>query len=82
MPIFDYECRGCGHHFEALVIPQVPSPACPKCQSQELEQLISSTFAVNSQERSKSRFKEAKTQTEKSLREERVARQEEWNDHH
>ena len=40
MPIFEYECRACGHEFELLVRPR-DVPACPECQSQELEKLLS-----------------------------------------
>lgn len=41
MPIYEYECRGCGHQFEQLVLPSLPAPACPKCESRELAQLLS-----------------------------------------
>ena len=41
MPLFEYKCRGCQQMFEALVRPQDPSPQCPKCQSQDLERLLS-----------------------------------------
>ena len=48
MPIYEYECRGCGHHFEFLLLPSNPStPSCPECQGQELERVIS-MFAVSS----------------------------------
>jgi putative FmdB family regulatory protein len=47
MPIYDYSCRGCGHRFELLVLPQT-SPKCPKCAGNDLEQLISA-FAVSSE---------------------------------
>ena len=40
MPLFEYECRDCGHHFEALVI-GARTPACPKCKSQNLEKKVS-----------------------------------------
>ena len=40
MPLFEYTCRTCGHQFEALVIGSRP-PACPKCQSQDLEKRVS-----------------------------------------
>ena len=48
MPLYEYKCRGCGHCFEALVRPSTPSPACPACQSADLEQLLS-MFAVSSE---------------------------------
>lgn len=41
MPIFEYACKGCGKEFEALVLPTTGAPACPACQSTELEKLIS-----------------------------------------
>jgi putative FmdB family regulatory protein len=48
MPIYEYECRGCGHQFEFLLLPSNPAaPACPSCKGQELERVIS-MFAVSS----------------------------------
>lgn len=48
MPIYEYECRRCGHQFEFLLLPSNPSaPSCPSCSSQELERVIS-MFAVSS----------------------------------
>ena len=41
MPIFEYACKGCGKQFEALVRSQDAAPACPSCQSADLEKLIS-----------------------------------------
>ncbi len=40
MPLYEYECRDCGHHFEAFVT-RGKVPACPKCQSENLEKLLS-----------------------------------------
>ena len=40
MPIYEYECRGCGHQFEQL-IRTGDTPACPSCQGQQLERLLS-----------------------------------------
>jgi putative FmdB family regulatory protein len=40
MPIFEYQCRGCAHQFEALVR-KSDTPACPSCSSTELEKLLS-----------------------------------------
>ena len=31
MPIYEYECRACGHQFEQLVRTG-DTPACPSCQ--------------------------------------------------
>jgi putative FmdB family regulatory protein len=41
MPIYEYECRQCGHRFEYLVLSSSPAAECPACQKQDLEQLIS-----------------------------------------
>jgi putative FmdB family regulatory protein len=45
MPLFEYECRDCGHHFEFLTRVD-RSPACPTCASEDLQKLLS-VFAVN-----------------------------------
>jgi putative FmdB family regulatory protein len=44
MPIFEYVCRECKHHFEAIVMGS-QTPKCPKCESRKLEQQLS-RFAV------------------------------------
>ncbi len=48
MPIYEYECRQCGHRFEYLVLSQSPAAACPECQNKDVEQLISA-FGVSSE---------------------------------
>lgn len=40
MPIYEYECRGCGHAFELLVRGEM-TPACPECEGEDLQKLIS-----------------------------------------
>jgi putative FmdB family regulatory protein len=45
MPLFEYECRGCGRHFEAFVTADRP-PACPACQGADLHKLLSSPGMV------------------------------------
>lgn len=40
MPIFEYECKGCRHQFEALVR-KSDVPACPSCQGTDLKRLLS-----------------------------------------
>lgn len=39
MPIFDFSCKACSHTFEMLVLKK--TPACPECQSQDLDKLMS-----------------------------------------
>jgi len=40
MPIFDFICAGCHHHFEALVRSGAPA-ACPECGGTNLEKQMS-----------------------------------------
>jgi putative FmdB family regulatory protein len=44
MPLYEYECQTCRHHFELLVREQTV-PACPSCQSDDIEKQLS-VFAV------------------------------------
>lgn len=64
MPIYEYRCRGCGHQFEALVRKEDPAPACPSCQSQDLERAIS-LFAAKSDDRSQAAYKAARKKAAK-----------------
>jgi putative FmdB family regulatory protein len=45
MPLFEYECRDCGHHFEYLTRAG-QAPTCPSCTGEHLQKLLS-VFAVN-----------------------------------
>jgi putative FmdB family regulatory protein len=45
MPIFEYVCRECHHHFEALVYSN-DKTECPKCHTSKLEPQLS-VFAVS-----------------------------------
>jgi putative FmdB family regulatory protein len=44
MPLFEYACRGCGHHFEYLTR-DGQSPTCPSCAGADLQKQLSA-FAV------------------------------------
>jgi putative FmdB family regulatory protein len=46
MPIYEYECRSCGHQFEFLLLPSTV-PACPSCHGTDLARAVS-LFAVSS----------------------------------
>jgi putative FmdB family regulatory protein len=51
MPLYEYQCKTCGHRFEALVY-RSAHPACPLCESKDLERLLSA-FAVSGSGRAK-----------------------------
>ncbi|HEY1909920.1 MAG TPA: zinc ribbon domain-containing protein [Vicinamibacterales bacterium] len=52
MPLFEYECLGCGHRFEHLTRAD-RTPACPSCASDRLQKLMS-VFAAQTGGASKS----------------------------
>lgn len=52
MPIYDFQCRSCGHEFEALVRGSA-TPSCPSCQGADLQRLPSAV-RVTSAEKLKS----------------------------
>jgi putative FmdB family regulatory protein len=83
MPIYEYECRRCGHQFEFLVLPSSnTAPACPECKGQELERLQSG-FAVNTAELSRARVKQARAAKaqSKDYKDQRAAEAERVKDH-
>ena len=42
MPIFEYECKKCGHRFEALLKSASSSaPKCPECNASGAKRLLS-----------------------------------------
>lgn len=42
MPIYEYECRGCGHAFEEWQkMSDPPVRKCPKCSARKVERLVS-----------------------------------------
>ena len=43
MPLFEYECRSCGHVFEVMVKSEGSGskPTCPECRNADLERLWS-----------------------------------------
>ena len=79
MPIHEYRCLACGHQFETLVRAQ-DTPVCERCQSTQLERLLS-MFAVSSESTRQSSLSLARKQNKKVLRDKAIADQEEI-DHH
>ncbi|HEX2928992.1 MAG TPA: zinc ribbon domain-containing protein [Candidatus Binatia bacterium] len=41
MPIFEYHCRHCRHHFETIVLSTREKVSCPKCDSSAVEKQLS-----------------------------------------
>lgn len=42
MPIYEYECKACGHTMEAIQkISDVPLTDCPECSKPDLQKMIS-----------------------------------------
>ena len=46
MPIFEYQCKGCGCQFECLVFGK-EKPACPSCESTKVSKLMSACGFVS-----------------------------------
>jgi putative FmdB family regulatory protein len=74
MPIYEYECRACHHEFEQLVRTG-DTPACPKCQGQDLERLLSQV-AVSSEHTRQLNFNKARQRAKLVQRDKDVAQAE------
>lgn len=50
MPIYEYECRSCHHRYTAILSMKESAdvPACPHCQSRDVQKLISRVAVVRS----------------------------------
>jgi putative FmdB family regulatory protein len=46
MPIFEYRCERCDHHFEAIVFGNRQPEACPACAAADIRKQLS-TFATH-----------------------------------
>jgi putative FmdB family regulatory protein len=51
MPIYEFECEGCGERFEELVAASTASAPCPQCGSEETRRLISTVSPPGRQPR-------------------------------
>jgi putative FmdB family regulatory protein len=54
MPLYEYSCRKCSKRFERLVFGK-EKPTCPKCDSADLQKLVS-TFAAHGGDKSTDSF--------------------------
>jgi putative FmdB family regulatory protein len=80
MPLYEFDCRGCGHRFETLVRTG-DVPACPSCSSTDLERILS-LFGVSSEQTRQTNLQRARKANEKVLRDKRIAEHEEIHHHH
>ena len=67
MPIYEYECRGCGHQFEQLIIHSTTAE-CPSCRGRDLERLVSS-FGVDSDSTRGAALKDGRRRQARTTRE-------------
>ena len=81
MPIYEYACRACHQEFELIVLKDTVI-ACPSCQGQDLERLLSG-FAVNTAEMSQARVKAARKSARNSsnFKDKQVAEAEHLREH-
>jgi putative FmdB family regulatory protein len=71
VPLYDFQCKACGHGFEALVRHN-DTPTCPSCRSGDLERLLS-TFAVSSAERTRAAATSARKKAAASAARDNIA---------
>jgi putative FmdB family regulatory protein len=80
MPLYEFECRPCGHRFESLVRDS-STPSCPACGGHSVERLLS-TFAVSSENTRRSALSSARRQNAKIQDDKRIAEHEVAHRHH
>ena len=80
MPIYEYQCRGCGKEFEQVVLPKA-TPRCPACAGEDLERLLSH-FAVSSEGTRQTNLASARKLARKVQRDKAHAEHEAMHHHH
>jgi putative FmdB family regulatory protein len=74
MPIYEFECEGCGARFEELVGADAVKVACPACGSERARRLISSVSPPGRQPRGAAiRSDESRRREREAARRERLA---------
>jgi putative FmdB family regulatory protein len=81
MPIYEYECRKCGHRFEYLVLSTTPAAKCPACNKKDLKQLIS-MYAVSSETTRQASLSVAKKKAAKAHKEKAAEEHKALHDHY
>ena len=80
MPLHEFKCRRCSHQFEALVRGS-SEPACPSCQSTDLEKLLS-LFAVSSETTRQNNLQAGRKRLQSEHRDKAIADREAIEHHH
>ena len=80
MPIYEYECRACGHQFEQLLRPG-DQASCPSCRGEDLQRLLS-LCAVSSEHTRQISFNKAREKAKLVQRDKDVAQAEYERKHH
>jgi putative FmdB family regulatory protein len=81
MPIYEYECRKCGHRFEYLVLKNTPAAKCPSCQKKDLKQLIS-MFGTSSESSRQASLNVARQKATKVQKERQIEEHKALHDHY
>ena len=79
MPLYEYQCRQCQQAFE-LLVRTGDVPACPACQSTDLERSISA-FGVTTAGTSQANLQKARADYKKGQKDKMIAAREE-REHH
>ena len=74
MPLYEYECKACGHQFEQL-IRTGDVPSCPSCKAQDLTRLLS-LASVSSENTRQLNFNRARQRAKLVQRDKDVAQAE------
>ncbi len=80
MPIYEYRCRACENQFELLVL-KSDTPACPACESADVEKLLSAPM-VSSDGTRKRNLAGAKAKAKKVAEDKAQAEHESAHHHH
>ncbi|HEX5763572.1 MAG TPA: zinc ribbon domain-containing protein [Solirubrobacterales bacterium] len=74
MPIYEFECEGCGERFEELLAASAAGAACPRCGSAQTKRLLSSVSPPGRQPRgARVRSSEARRREREASRRDRGA---------
>ena len=74
MPIYEFQCEGCGERFEELVAAEATSPACPSCGAARTRRLMSPVSPPGRQPRGAGvRADESRRGEREAARQDRIA---------